>query len=146
MSGFARKVSSGRRRLRWWIVVLAAVAAVPFAAAVPARAETPAVQWTPYSDSAQFTDDGCGYPADVAATFSGRMGVRAGTGPDAGYFFVTDNFAFREVHTDRATGRWFVIRGNGQFKEVKAKPVGGNIFDVTAKVSGQGFVMEDSAG
>jgi hypothetical protein len=58
MSGFAGKVSSGRRRLRWWIVVLAAVAAVPFAAGVPARAATPVVQWTPYSGSDQFTDDG----------------------------------------------------------------------------------------
>jgi len=146
MSGFASKVWSGRRRLRWWIVVLAAVAAVPFAAGAPARAEAAVVQWTPYSGSDQFTDDGCGYPADVAATFSGRVGVRAGTGPDAGYFFFTDNFTFREVHTDRATGRWFVIRGNGQFKEVKAKPVGGNVFEVTAKTSGQGLVMEDPAG
>jgi hypothetical protein len=41
--GFASKVSSGRRRLRWWIVVFAAVAAVPFAAG-GARAEAAVVQ------------------------------------------------------------------------------------------------------
>jgi len=146
MSGFASKVSSGRRRLRWWVVALAAVAAVPFAAGVPARAKAAAVEWTPYSDSAQFTDDGCGYPTAVTATYSGRVGVRAGTGPAAGYFFVTDNYAFREVHTDPATGRWFVIRGNGQFKNVKAKPVGGNVFEVTAKESGQRLVIQDSTG
>jgi hypothetical protein len=45
---------------------------------------------TLYSGSDQFTDDGCGYPADVAATFSGRS-ASGRTGPDAGYFF-TDNF------------------------------------------------------
>ena len=146
MSGFTSKVSAGRRRPRWWIVVLAAVAAVAFVAGVSARAEAAVVEWTPYSGSAQFTDDGCGYPTAVDVTFSGRVGVRAGTGPDAGYVFFTNNYAFREVHTDPATGRWFVVRGNGQFKDVKAKPVGGNVFEVTSKESGQGFVVQDSTG
>ena len=146
MSAFASKVAAGRRRPRWWIVVLAAVAAMAFAGGVSARAEAAAVQRTPYSGSDQFTDDSCGYPTAVAATFSGRVGVRAGTGPDAGYFFFTNNYSFREVHTDPATGRWFVIRGNGQFKDVKAKPVGGNVFEVTSKNSGQPLVVEDSTG
>ena len=84
MSAFASKVSAGRRHPRWWIVVLAAVTAMAFAAGLSARAEA-AVEWTPYSGSDQFTYDGCGYPTDVAATFSGRVGVRAGTGPAAGY-------------------------------------------------------------
>jgi dienelactone hydrolase len=146
MTAFVSKASAGRRRLRWWIVVLAAVAAVAFAAGVSARAEAAAVEWTPYSDSAQFTDDSCGYPTAVAATVSGRVGVRAGTGPAAGYLFVTDNYAFREVHTDPATGQWFVVRGSGQFKDIKARPVGGNVFEATTKSPGQGFIVEDSAG
>jgi hypothetical protein len=69
MSGFASKVSAGRRRTRWWIVVLAAVTAVAFVAGVSTRAEAAVVEWTPYSGSAQFTDDSCGYPTAVAATF-----------------------------------------------------------------------------
>jgi dienelactone hydrolase len=146
MTAFASKVSAGRRHPRWWIVVLAAVMAVAFVAGVSARAEAAGVEWTPYSESAQRTDDSCGYPTAVAATFSGRVGIRAGTGPDAGYLFVTDNYSFREVHTDLATGRWFVIRGDGQFKNVKATPVGGNVFEVTSKDSGQPFIMEDSTG
>ena len=60
MSGFASKAGAGRRRLRWWIVVLAAVAAVPLVAGVSTRAEAATVKWTPYSRSDQFTDDGCG--------------------------------------------------------------------------------------
>jgi predicted peptidase len=146
MTAFASKVWAGRRHPRWWIVVLAAVTAMAFAAGLSARAEAAAVEWTPYSGSDQFTDDGCGYPTDVAATFSGRVGVRAGTGPDAGYVFFTNNYSFREVHTDPATGRWFVVRGNGQFKDIKATPVGDNVFEVTSKESGQGLVVEDSTG
>jgi predicted esterase len=145
MSGFASKVSSGCRP-RWWIVVLAVVAAMPFAGGVSARAEAAVVQWTPYSGSDHRTYDDCGYPTAVAATFSGRAGIRTGTGPDAGYLFITDNYTFREVHTDLATGRWFVVRGNGQFKNVKARPVGGNVFEVTSRESGQPFVVEDSTG
>src|SRR4029450_12380510 len=93
-----------------------------------------------------WTYDDCGYPTAVAETFSGRAGIRAGTGPDAGYLFITDNYSFRQVHTDLATGRWFVVRGNGQFKDVKATPVGGNLFEVTSKNAGQLFVVEDSTG
>jgi dienelactone hydrolase len=146
MSGFASKLRAGRRHPRWWIVALAAVVAVPLVAGVSARAEAAVVEWTPYSVSDQVTDDSCGYPMAVAVTFSGRVGVRAGTGPDAGFFFFTDNYSVREVHTDPATGQWFVVRANGQFKEVKATPVGGNVFEVTAKDSGQRFIMEDSTG
>jgi hypothetical protein len=145
MSAFASKVSAGRRRLRWWIIVLAAVTAMPFVAGVSTRAEA-AVEWTSYSGSDQFTYDGCGYPTAVAATFSGRVGLRAGTGPDAGYLFITDNYSVREVHTDPATGQWFVVRANGQFKNVKATRVGDNVFEVTSKDSGQRFIMEDSTG
>ena len=83
MTAFASKVWAGRRHPRWWIVALAAVTAMAFAAGLSARAEAAGVEWTPYSGSDQFTDDSCGYPIDVAVTFSGRVGVRAGTGPDA---------------------------------------------------------------
>ena len=76
MSAVASKVAAGRSRPRWWIVVLVAVAAVAFAGGVSARAEAAAVQWTPYSGSDQFTDDSCGYPTAVAATF--RAGRRSG--------------------------------------------------------------------
>jgi hypothetical protein len=99
MTAFASKVWAGRRHPRWWIVALAAVTAMAFAAGLSARAEAAVVEWTPYSGSDQVTDDSCGYPIDVAVTFSGRVGVRAGTGPDAGFFFFTDNYSVREVHT-----------------------------------------------
>jgi hypothetical protein len=146
MPAFGSRVSAGRRRRRWLIVGLSVAVATLVVAGVSARAEAAVVEWTPYSGSAQFTDDSCGYPTAVAATFSGQVGFRAGTGPDAGYSFFTNNYSFREVHTDPATGRWFVVRGNGQSKDVKAKPDGGNVFEVARKDSGQPLIVEDSTG
>ena len=66
--------------------------------------------------------------------------------PGRRVFFFTNNYSFREVHTDPATGRWFVVMGNGQPRDVKAKPVGGNVFEVAIKNSGQPLIVEDSTG
>ena len=102
MSVFARKVSAGSGRPWRWIGALAIATAVLVPVVMSARAEAAVVEWTPYSGSAQFTDDSCGYPVAVASTFSGRFGLRTGTGPATSYFFVTDNYSVREVHTDLA--------------------------------------------
>ena len=146
MSSFAGNVPARRRRPRWWIGVISAVTATLVVVGLSVRADAAVVERTPYSGSTQWMDDSCGYRTDVAATFSGTVSVRAGTGHATSYYFFTDNYSFREVHTDPATGRWFVIRGNGQYKDVQARPVGGNVFEVTAKNTGQPFVVEDSAG
>jgi dienelactone hydrolase len=146
VSSLARTIPAGRPRPRWWIRTLGAVMATLLMVGVSARANAGVIERTPYSGSDLWMDDSCGYRTDVAATFSGRLTIRTGTGPTTSVFFVTDNYTFREVHTDPATGRWFVIRGNGQFKDVKAKPVGGNVFEVTSKDAGQPFVVEDSTG
>jgi dienelactone hydrolase len=82
----------------------------------------------------------------VDQTFSGRVGVRTGTGPASSYVFFTNNYSVQEVHTDPATGRWFVGRANGQVKDVQARPLGGNLFEVTTKSTGQPLVIEDSTG
>lgn len=146
MSSLARTIPAGRSRPRWWIRTLGAVMATLLMVGVSAQADAGVIESAPYSGSDMWMDDSCGYRTDVAATFSGRLTVRTGTGPATSVFFVTDNHTFREVHTDPATGRSFVIRGNGQFKDVKAKPVGGNVFEVTSKNAGQPFVVEDSTG
>jgi hypothetical protein len=126
--------------------VISAVTATLVVVGLSVRADAAVVEGTPYSGSDQWMDDSCGYRTDVAATFSGRISVRTGTGPATSYYFFTNNYSFREVHTDPATGRWFVVRGNGQYKDVQAKPVGGNVFEVTSKNTGQSFVVEDSTG
>jgi len=146
VSSFAGSVPARRRRPRWWIGVISAVTATLVVVGLSVRADAAVVEGTPYSGSDQWMDDSCGYRTDVAATFSGRISVRTGTGPATSYYFFTNNYSFREVHTDPATGRWFVVRGNGQYKDVQAKPVGGNVFEVTSKNTGQSFVVEDSTG
>jgi predicted esterase len=133
-----------RNRTRQWICLLSAV--MLGAIGLSAHADAAVVEGTPYSGTDTWMDDSCGYRTDVAATFSGRTSVRTGTGPATSFFFFTDNYSFREVHTDPATGRWFVVRGNGLFKDVQAKPVGGNVFEVKAMNVGQSFVVEDSTG
>jgi dienelactone hydrolase len=144
VSLFGTNLWARPRRRRWWVAVLSAATLVVAGASAPATAAV--VERTPYSGSNQWSDDSCGYQTAVASTFSGTFSLRAGTGPAGSFFFVTDNYSFREVHTNPATGQWFVIRGNGQFKDVQAKPVDGNLFEVTSKISGQPLVVEDSTG
>jgi hypothetical protein len=50
------------------------------------------------------------------------------------------------VVTNPETGKWFVIRGNGLFNEVRATLVSGTIYKFVAVEAGQPMVLEDSAG
>jgi len=144
LSATERSRRGGRSRRR--AGVLCALAAALGLAGVSGQATAAQVDVTPYSGTDQWMDDSCGYRTDVTATFSGRFSVRTGTGPADSVSFVTDNYSFREVHTNPATGKWFVVRGNGMFKEVKATPVGRNVYEIKAINAGQPFVVEDSSG
>jgi hypothetical protein len=99
-----------------------------------------------YTDEYAFSYDDCGYPVDVAGTSQGHFRVRAGKGKLATAFFVNDNFAYRETHTNAVTGESVTIVGNVLFNEVKAKPLGGNLFEFTAVEAGRPFTLYDSAG
>ena len=48
--------------------------------------------------------------------------------------------------TNRATGKWFVLRGIVNFHEIGYRHISGTIYEFTANESGQPFVIEDSAG
>ena len=91
-------------------------------------------------------DDSCGYPTTVDSTSSRTTSFKAGKGRTASVFFQTEKYSYREVHTDPATGRWFVMRGTGRFQDTKAKPLGGNLFEMTRKDSGQRLIVEDANG
>ena len=69
-----------------------------------------------------------------------------GKNGDESAFFVSDNYSYRQVHTNLDTGEWFVVRGNGLFTDVKATRVEGSIFEYVTVEAGQPFVVEDSAG
>src|SRR6478609_2060497 len=134
-----------RLRYRSLILVLALTVAGLMAGGFSAPASAGGVDRTPYSDSYTYSDDSCGYATTVDVTSSGTLSVRTGTGPAASVYFFTNQSSWREVHTNTATGQWFVIRGHGQGKDVQAKPLGGNLFEVVNKTGGPVFV-ENSHG
>ena len=144
MTAFASKGSAGRRHPRWWIVVLAAGEPALWPGCPPGPRRP--------ASSGPRTRKAISGPTTAAAIRQTSPPPLVGgrhsgwDRPGRRYLFITDNYSFREVHTDPATGRWFVVRGDGQFKNVKATPVGGNVFEVTSKDSGQRFIMEDSTG
>ena len=129
-----------------WLIVAVVVATGAFIAGGVYPAHAADVVRNPYSNTTTSVYDDCGYPATVDRTSSGTLSVRAGTGRSSSVYFLTDNYSFREVHTNLSTGQRFVIRGNGQFKNVQAKPLGSNLFEITSKNSGQPLVVEDSTG
>jgi hypothetical protein len=99
-----------------------------------------------YSDEYAFSYDDCGFPVDVEGTDSGHFRIRAGKGKTATAFFVNDNYSYRETHTNADTGEFVTIVGNAVFNEVKATPLGGNLFEFTAVEAGRPFTLYDSAG
>jgi hypothetical protein len=115
-----------------------AVAAVPAGASVVERGE--------YSGTDSFSYRDCGDPVEVQVEFSGQYRIRAGKGAEESAFFLLDNYAYREVHTNLDTGEWFVVRGNAVINEVAATRREGSIFEVVTLEAGQPFVVEDSSG
>ena len=120
------------------------VAACVAVGAAPAGATV--VEKGHYSGTDSFSYSDCGFPIDVAAEFSGVFRIRQGKGKDASAFFLHDNFSYREVHTNRDTGEFFVVTGNGVFNETRATRVEGNIFDFNSIEAGQPFTVTDSDG
>jgi dienelactone hydrolase len=120
------------------IALVVGVSVVPAAATVVDRGH--------YSGTDSFTYSNCGYPVEVQSEFSGTFRVREGKNGDESAFFVSDNYSYREVHTNLDTGEWFVLRGNGLVTDVKATRVEGSTFEVVTVEAGQPFVVEDSAG
>lgn len=97
-----------------------------------------------FSGTDSFSYSDCGFPVDVEVTFSGHEHVRVLKGGQA--FLGHVNVRFEEVHTNRQTGKWFVLRGKSLFHEISGTHVEGNIYEFEAIEAGQPFVVEDSDG
>ena len=65
----------------------------------------------------------CGYPIDVSQEFKVTTSYRVGKNKDASAFFFRESVSFREVHTNRLTGEWFVAEGHSSLREIKATRV-----------------------
>ena len=121
------------------------------AAAVAALAVVPAAQGAilerfrfvdePYS----FEEEICGIEVQIEGNATGAGRVRLGKGKLATTFFEHTNFAYTETWT-AANGGFVTVTGNAVFNEVKAVPLGGNVFRFTAIEAGQLFRLYDSQG
>jgi hypothetical protein len=97
-----------------------------------------------YSGTDSFSFDDCGFTFDVVSEFSGVLAFRVDKGGQA--FLVRDNYQFRDVVTNRSTGKWFVARGNAIFHEIQTTHVSGTVYEFEAIEAGQPLVIEDAAG
>jgi hypothetical protein len=95
----------------------------------------------PYSDEAET----CGIEVEImgAASVSGR--IRTGTGKFTTTFFEHLNVDYSETWT-AANGSFVTVTGHHVFNEVKAVPLGGNLFRFEAVEAGQPFRLYDSEG
>jgi hypothetical protein len=97
-----------------------------------------------FTDSSSFDD--CGFTIESQVAGSGHFMVREIEGSDGQAFLGHDNYRYREVLTNPATGAWFVITGHALFKEMIGRQIDGDIWEFTAHEAGQPFVVEDSDG
>jgi hypothetical protein len=86
----------------------------------------------------------CGYAMRVVGAESHKVQVRVDK-KVGDIVFVTDNYDFKETWT-AADGRWFTLAANGLAKDVKAKSVGGSVYEFTFHNPGQPSTITSSAG
>jgi hypothetical protein len=134
-----------RLRARALIALAAAVATAMIVAGGQALATV--VDRGFYSDEPySFSYDDCGFDVSVEGTSSGHFRIRAGKGDEDTAFFVSDNYSYTETHTNVDTGAFVTIKGDAVFNEIKATPLGGNVFRFEAVEAGQPFALYDSDG
>jgi hypothetical protein len=129
-----------KSRVRWLVPGLAVMAVLAFGG--PAAATV--IGQEHYSGTDSFSFDDCGFTLEVESEFQGHVLFRVDRAGEA--FLVKDTFSFRDVVTNPDTGKWFVVRGNALFHEIKATQVSGTIYEFVAVEAGQPFILEDSTG
>lgn len=66
--------------------------------------------------------------------------------PGSPAFFASNTYSFREVVTNPETGQWIVITSKGNFRQVRATQVDGDVHLFRTHEAGQPFAIEDSTG
>ncbi|MEA2605752.1 MAG: hypothetical protein QOI00_509, partial [Chloroflexota bacterium] len=142
MIASARRLRTGRtRRLRGPAVLVAMLAALTWGAGSASATLGDRFSFTnPY----EYVNWDCGYPMQVVGVESHLVLIRVDKKLD-GNVFVTDNYAFKETWTG-SDGRWFTLSGNGIGKDIRAKSLGGTLYEFTNHNSGQPVVVTDSSG
>src|SRR5215210_763548 len=97
-----------------------------------------------FTENYEFTAWDCGYEMAVVGSASHQIQLRADKKLDGNALF-SDNYSVRETWT-AADGRSFTLSANGVFKDIKAKSLGGSVYQFTFHEVGQPFVITDSTG
>lgn len=88
----------------------------------------------------------CGIDVHYVDEFSGKGHIRQGKGRQAGAFFLQDNYSGVETFTNPVNGKFFTVSHDGIFKEIRATPVGDDVFEFVDHNAGQPFVVRDMDG
>lgn len=99
-----------------------------------------------YADTFEAEFPICGIDVHYVDEFSGKGHVRQGKGHQAGAFFLQDNYSAVETFTNPVNGKFFTVSHDGIFKEIKATPVGDDLFEFVDHEAGQPFVVRDMDG
>jgi hypothetical protein len=132
-----------RYRLARTMTVAALVAGMSIASMPTALARIVDRERWSFADS--YTDELCGIDVQIDEAASGLFMIRSGR-PGSTAFLASNIFEYREVITNQDTGDWLVVRGQGNFREVKATHVEGDVYRFRAQTAGQHFVVEDQSG
>jgi hypothetical protein len=98
-----------------------------------------------YSGTDSFSFDDCGFLIEGTTTFHGLFMLKEGRrGDPTPYLF--DNYDFRDVYTNPATGAWFTRDGSGMYKDLHIVNVEGTVYRFESMEVGQPFVIRDSDG
>jgi hypothetical protein len=138
-----RKGTTMRHRTTRTLTVALLVAGMAIASTSAALARI--VERDRWSFSDSFSDEVCGIEVEIDAEASGRFTIRAGR-PGSPAFFASNVYEWREVVTNPENGEWLVLRGKGNFREVKATQLDGDVYRFRAQEAGQLFVIEDRDG
>jgi hypothetical protein len=90
-------------------------------------------------------EDLCGIETRRDSAGSGHFRTRTGKGELDQAFFGQSSFEFTDTFTNLATGASFSIGGRLTGMDVKATPLGGNVFEFELRESGM-VVLRDMAG
>ena len=124
-------------------VVLAAV--VSGLAVVPAANATMFEQFRFVDDPYSFDETICGIDVHGVGTATGAGRTRTGKGKFDSAFFLHVNFAYSETWT-ADNGQFVTVTGKSNNNEVKAVPLGDNVFRFTDTQAGQPFRLYDPEG
>jgi len=124
------------------IVATAGTFAVMVVMALAAPAQATVFDSGPISFQDSFEEDLCGIAVRHDVIVSGHFRTRTGKGDLDQAFFGQGTVKFTDTFTNLATGASFSIEGKVVDKDVKATPLGGNIFEFRFQEAGTVVVRD----